>query len=105
VRTKCSISPLTWSNYSPIQTFTTPLRLGENEIANQIQLYPNPSNGTVTFTSNGLVGTLYVYDIVGKEILHHVVSSNEITLSDLPNGLLTYRFVSDNGLVKTNKFA
>jgi hypothetical protein len=104
LRTKCSISPLTWSNFSPIQTFTTPLRLGEEEIVNSIQLFPNPSNGTVTFASNDLVGTLYVYDVVGKEILYQVVSEHEITLSDLPNGLLTYRFVAENGLVKTDKF-
>jgi hypothetical protein len=103
LRTKCSINPVTWSSFSTIHQFTTPMRLGEEEIANQIQLYPNPSNGTITFTSNDLAGTLYVYDIVGKEILHQVVSK-QITLSDLPNGLLTYRFVSGNGLLKTDKF-
>ena len=30
IRTRCSINPLTWSNFTAIQTFTTPLRLGEN---------------------------------------------------------------------------
>jgi hypothetical protein len=69
----------------------------------KFSVYPNPSNGTVTFTSNDLVGTLYVYDIVGKEILHQVISTLDITISDLPTGLLTYWFVAENGATITKK--
>lgn len=45
LRTKCSTNPLTWSNYSAIQIFSTPLRLGENETAIDVDVYPNPSSG------------------------------------------------------------
>ena len=97
VRTKCSVNPNTFSNYSPIQQFTTLLRLGENELPINVQLYPNPSNGDVTFNSNGLVGTLEIFDAVGKLILHQPVSNSQTTLTKLPNGFLTYRFVAANG--------
>ena len=104
MRTKCSLSPLTWSNYTAVQTFTTPLRLGEDENNLQVQLYPNPSNGNVTFNSNGLVGTLSIYDAVGKTILHQGVSTTQTQLNNLPIGLLTYKFVDSNGLVFNGKF-
>ena len=104
MRTKCSISPLTWSNYTSIQTFTTPLRLGDNENNLQVQLYPNPSNGNVTFNSNGLVGTLSIYDAVGKTILHQGVSTSQTTITALPTGLLTYKFIDVNGHTHNGKF-
>jgi hypothetical protein len=104
VRTKCSVTPLTWSSYSSLNLFSTPLRLGEDDVLARIQLYPNPSAGSVTFNANGLVGELTVYDAVGKTIFHQAVST-ETALTDLPAGFLTYRFVADGGLRFNGKIA
>lgn len=97
VRTKCEVNPTVWSNYSGLYYFSTPLRVGENENQIDVQLFPNPSNGSVTFNSNGLVGTLDIFDAVGKTIFHQVVSTSQTTLTDLPNGFLTYRFLTTDG--------
>ncbi|HZF99967.1 MAG TPA: hypothetical protein VEY71_03155 [Chitinophagales bacterium] len=82
--TKCSISPLVWPNCTAVQSFTTPLRIGEEESTSHVQLYPNSSSGNVTFNTNGLVGMLGVHDAVGKTVFHEGVSENESALRNLP---------------------
>lgn len=69
LRTKCSVSPLTWSNYSSIQTFTTPLRLGEDETQITTDVYPNPSTGVFTVNINSTQtsnATVDIFSIDGK---------------------------------------
>jgi hypothetical protein len=99
LRTKCSVNPLTWSSFSPIQTFATPLRIEESDQLESVRLYPNPSTGHATFDANGFVGVLSVYDAVGKLVRAENVS-RIVDLTDLPIGLVTWRFVSSNGSVR-----
>jgi hypothetical protein len=97
LRTKCSTNPLLWSGFSPVQTFATPLRLGESDT--YLSVYPNPSTGKVTFNPNGKAGTLFINDAVGKTIIELAIAGQEQILTELPNGLLTYRFISHDGVV------
>lgn len=109
MRTKCTASPVTYSTYSSSYFFTTPLREDEEQSdfsqeSISVVLYPNPSSGTVHFNSGGASGTLSLFDLQGKLVRSDVIGeADETVLYDLPNGMLLFRFVSENGLVGTGK--
>jgi hypothetical protein len=82
----------------------TACRVDENQNGTWgIMLYPNPSTGTVyfEFAESGL---LNVYDLSGKTIRSEAVGRPELTLSDLPGGVLFFRFTNENGRVRTGSF-
>jgi hypothetical protein len=99
MRAKCSNTPLTWSTYTPLQTFAMPLRTGQEEAPGFV-LYPNPSDGLVNVSVSGN-GTLTVLDVVGRKITRReILNQRVLTLTNLPEGMLTFRFVNANGLVQ-----
>lgn len=103
IRTRCTVSPTTWSAFSPIATFSTPLRLGEAD-ATIVNVFPNPSNGLVNVNTNGN-GKLIVFDAIGREVVRYdVMNQHTLTLTDLPEGMLTYHFTGANGLVERGSF-
>ena len=103
LRTKCSVAPLTWSTYTAVQTFSTPLRIG-NDGSTAIAVFPNPSSGTVHFDFSGLTGVLSLYNPVGQVIQRASVIGTH-SIHALPNGFFTYRFVTTDGKVHTGKAA
>jgi hypothetical protein len=103
VRTKCSLSPLTWSSFSAILTFAMPLRFAEAELAN-IAVFPNPSFGSVSITTGGIAGALTVYDGPGRIVMQTDLTNGVATLNGLPAGVLTYKFVGDNGIARNGRF-
>lgn len=62
--------------------FGAPLALEENEISANIDLYPNPNNGSFTIQST-YRGDVHVYNVLG-ELIAQVNKSNEILTLDLP---------------------
>jgi hypothetical protein len=48
------------------------------------------------WTFNGMRGTLSIYNTLGQT-LRNMQTNGNVTLHDLPNGLLTYRFIANNG--------
>ena len=101
LRTKCNVLPFTWSAYSGVQTFATPLRLGESDPV-AIAVYPNPSNGTVHFDFAGLIGVLSVFNPLGQLVQSANVARTH-SIDALPDGLLTYQFVTVDGEVYSGK--
>ena len=99
LRSKCTVNPTAWSAFTPIATFSTPLRLGESEMT-FVNVYPNPSNGLVNINVSDN-GTLVVFDAIGREVARRAVENKTtLTLTDLPEGLMLYHFVAANGLVE-----
>jgi len=54
-------------------------------------LYPNPTNGILTVSSNGNINSIVIYNVLG-ELIYSVpnniqLSSNEIDLSNFPKGI------------------
>jgi hypothetical protein len=83
--------------------FTTlPLTVPENEIKNNIVIYPNPSAGLLrieSFEEFSDKATLEIYDYFGKRVyLIYIKSSKyqEIDLSHLPKGIYFLRINNNN---------
>jgi uncharacterized repeat protein (TIGR01451 family) len=79
--------------------------LGTNSFnANTIAIYPNPANSSVRISDrNGLekISAIYVYDVVGKEILFHSnIESSEVNLdvSKLNKGVYFVEITTKNQL-------
>jgi hypothetical protein len=82
---------------------------GINEIlANSISVYPNPNNGilNINLTSELAVNsTLEVYDALGKLVVKQVLANelNTINISNLNNGIYTYKVLNNSNIVKFGK--
>lgn len=73
---------------------------------NEITVYPNPSNGIVTFKSESKYSTLTVFNVLGKVLYHSNVESNLVTidLSQYPKGVYFYRYEMENSsILKSGK--
>jgi hypothetical protein len=88
-----------------------PNKLGISELQiNQLQLYPNPAQETITIKSDlNLNGKEYcIFDFVGKSVLKGKFSDDikSVSVSELNNGvyILTI-YDSNNKLISTNKVA
>lgn len=81
----------------------------QNILANStgVSIYPNPSNGLITLivTDVTKVMSLEVYDAIGKRVVNKEITMNEtqINLSELANGIYSYRLVNANGFVSQGK--
>ncbi|CAM4008766.1 MULTISPECIES: LamG-like jellyroll fold domain-containing protein [Flavobacterium] len=97
----------TTSNFlsgSPITTgntcTNTTLSASNFEVANNIKIYPNPTNNFVTVEVNNLTSAkLQVVDIAGKVLMNQSLntSSNTINVSQLPTGLYLFKVSSNEG--------
>lgn len=64
-----------------------------------IQVFPNPTHGLVHIGGTDIL-EVKVYDNMGR-ILSTYLNTNEIDLSELPDGVYTLRIIGENGhLVK-----
>lgn len=75
--------------------------------SNGVSVYPNPSNGLITLivTDATKAMSFEIYDAVGKQVVLKEVTTNEtqINLSELANGVYSFRLVSTNGFVSQGK--
>lgn len=92
---------------SIVQTVSLCTGIQSAVISNAVSIYPNPSNGMVTLWVSDTTKEMYfeVFDAVGKNVLHKSITSNEtsVNMSDLANGIYSYRLVNVNGLVYQGK--
>jgi len=77
-------------------------------VANAVTVYPNPNNGIINITlSTGLSknSTLEIYDAIGKLIITETLSSesNTLNISNLSNGIYSFRVLNNNNMVKFGK--
>jgi hypothetical protein len=100
----------TTSNFlagSPIVTGTTCTTLNTTnfEVANNIKMYPNPTNNIVTVEVYNLTNVkLQVVDLTGKILMQQALSSNSntVNLQQLPFGMYFFKVTSNEGTT-TNK--
>jgi hypothetical protein len=78
---------------------------GIQDLSGQFNLFPNPNNGNFTIVNaNGLVGTVEVFDAVGKLVYSHSLQgelASEIILKAEQNGVYFVRVSTDSGLWNT----
>lgn len=75
--------------------------LNENDLSNQLVIYPNPSNGIVNLKVEGFDSeiSLTVVDAIGRVVVTSGVVENnsKIDLSQFETGIYTFILVTDNG--------
>ncbi|MBK7129215.1 MAG: T9SS type A sorting domain-containing protein [Crocinitomicaceae bacterium] len=73
--------------------------LSEYKQTNLINLYPNPVDDVLTIDKiESVDGVLYLYDISGKLVATHLITSerSQLDLSDLNRGIYQVHFISEN---------
>jgi carboxypeptidase T len=68
---------------------------------NEIQFYPNPTNGSIYF--NEAIASLQVYTVDGKQVFTSITNQNNFNLSALSKGLYTIRYANAKGQINNAK--
>jgi hypothetical protein len=69
----------------------------------KIKVYPNPTSDKL-FIECEKIGTITLYDMLGKEVLNQNISGNsEININHLPKGIYNARIISDDQVVGNSK--
>ena len=78
-------------------TFTANVGISENT-NNKFYLFPNPTNSIVTIQGDvNEVNRIEILDLAGSQILVlNQISSNQIDVSEIPNGTYTIRIISND---------
>lgn len=95
-----------WSNFTNIYENCIGIKEIE-ETNNGITIYPNPAKDNITLKIEGFIkGLVFVYDIMGKEVLSTQISGEEtiINISNFPSGVYILKAIStDNKLISNGK--
>jgi len=78
---------------------SSPLSVNENNIDENLVVYPNPSNGLfyVSVNSSGLIEDLSIYDNLGRFINISIIKEGDrIRIEGLPNGTFFLKFRTEN---------
>jgi hypothetical protein len=79
-------------------------------VSNAVTVYPNPTNGIINITLSSELtknSTLEIYNAIGKLIITEVLSNelNTLNISNLSNGIYSFRVMNNNTMVKFGKLA
>ncbi len=92
-----------YKNYR-IRKIPVDVGLGINELSdgNELQVFPNPSNSIFTFSMKNeelKMKNIEVYNVLGKKVKSEELraKSEEIDMSNQPNGVYFYRVLNDDG--------
>jgi len=82
--------------------------VGINDVnmLNNIRIYPNPTTGIVTISSNQAIASIDVFDVTGKLVYNKTNIKQNITslnLSNLSNGIYFIHAQTENGGVSKSK--
>jgi len=79
---------------------------GVNEVKTEsenVEVYPNPSNGNFTFViaseAKQSLNTIEIYNVLGQQVYQSNINSDntEINLNGQPNGVYLYRVIANTG--------
>ena len=116
-----SVSPTVSSTYtvnvsnavgctaSSMVMVTVSLCTGVNEaLAGSISVYPNPNNGVLNISLTAELSknsSLEIYDALGKLVTKQMLTDelNTINISNLTNGIYTFKVLNNSNLVKIGK--
>jgi hypothetical protein len=84
--------------YSKGFTFTyNPTALATVNFSDEINVYPNPTNGHITIANASAFGSYYtvsVIDIYGR-VVKLFANATQLNISNLPNGMYTIQLIAD----------
>ena len=92
-------SPISTNNFTTIVQNT--LGLQENELTNDIFVYPNPVKDFLSFKTENKIYKIEVYDIAGRILSSNSVFENKIDLSDLKTGNYILKLYTEKGIMNT----
>lgn len=90
-----------------VLTNETPLSISElAALNNSVDIYPNPTSGTLNFISSKNVEEVKLYNIEGREVLNSGALENaqSIKISSLNNGMYFAVFYNEGRVIGTKKF-
>jgi hypothetical protein len=71
---------------------------------NKLLIYPNPSNGQFTVTSEEIIEIIELYDTMGKKVFVDTPKTQTVQISlNLPQGLYIYRAVLQDQTMRSGK--
>lgn len=68
-----------------------------------ITLFPNPTNGIISITSNSELTQIEIYDSLGKSITTQNANFSSINLTSLSSGIYICKLINSNGQVQFKK--
>ena len=71
------------------------LGVNQFDISNVLNIYPNPTNGTISINTELIIDKIEVYDTLGK-LMKVKLASKNITLENLSTGVYFIKIYSDN---------
>ncbi len=84
--------------YSKGYNFAVATGITENSLENNINIYPNPTNGIVNIDASIYAGNNYevtIFDVVGK-LISKVTNATFVDLSSFGNGMYVIKITSEN---------
>ena len=85
------------ANHSIIVTFKGSTGI-ENIVANQLQIFPNPTKDEIFIKSNLPIEKVEIYSLTGVLMLSETNFTEKISVSALPQGVYLLKIYTDKGL-------
>lgn len=78
-----------------------------DEVAADVKLFPNPSNGNITLqTGDDLGYSVTVYNLLGEKVFESMTSNNQsIYLADVSSGIYIVHIYQSDNLIKTERIS
>lgn len=82
-------------------TITGTTGISETALSNEIQIFPNPSNGDFSIQTDDSIESIEIYNLLGQNVYSDVtVSNNKYYLDlDVPDGLYLVQIKTDKGFL------
>ncbi len=103
IRTSCmtasEFTANSWSFFSPYYNYTPTAGAFRLALSDNIHLYPNPASNRIFIQGASAFDKAEVLDYSGKVLRVFYSRKREMDISDLPSGLLLFRFLTDDNEV------
>ena len=75
-------------------------------VSNGLHVFPNPSNGLVTFQSTGNITTISIMNQLGETVYKDTCvnhNNKELDVTNVSNGMYFYTIISDSNIITNGK--
>lgn len=102
-----SLPENTWTGLGQHTCVCANVGINETPAANQLAVYPNPSNGDIVVNTSEPITNIQVFNTLGEVVIAENYSdqqaSKHIDLSDMPGGIYMIQVTLSNGTLLTSK--